>query len=267
MKTDMLRRGRTALMGLALMTGLLAAPALAQFPGGGGGPQGRFPFAVGSVSTVDSGAGTITLTSQFGGGAQTIKVGSGAQIVTLTTIAVTDLKVGDKIAVQGVPTGITTSAITAGDPPAGLPGMGGGPRGGNGGQTAGANTAGTAAAQSFATATGTIKVLPTTTDPHLTLSLGTDTQLFLKIANGAKVSKYNSLTLADLKSGDQIMAAGQFGADGVLTVTTVAVNLPQRGGPGGFGGPGRPNGNQGGGGFGGPGGPPPGAPNDAPPTQ
>ena len=278
MKTDTLRRGRAVLAGLTLMTGLttglttglLAAPTLAQFPGGGGGGfpgggggggfQGRPPFAAGAVSAVDSGAGTITITPQFGGnGPQTIRLDSSTQIVALAVVTVTDLKVGDKIAVQGIPTGITASSVTVGDPPAGLPGMGnGGPRGGGGGNGGGGNGGGgAAAAPSFATATGTIKVLPTATDPHLTLSLGPDVQLFLKVADGAKVTKYTVVRLSDIKTGDRIMAAGQTADDGTLTATTVGVNLPQRGGfGGGFGGGRGQRGNNrgGGGGFGGPGG-------------
>ena len=273
MNTDTLRRGHAVLAGLTLMTGLISAPAfaqpsihLAQFPGGGGGgfPGGggqfRPPFAFGAVSAVDTGAGTITITPQFGGnGPQTIRVDSSAQIVSLTTVAVTDLKVGDKIAVQGIPTGITATSVTVGDPPAGLPGMGGprpgGPGGGNGG--GGNNAPAANAPQSSASATGIIKVLPTAADPHLTLTIGTDVQLFLKIADGAKVSKYTTLKLSDIKVGDKITAAGQTADDGTLTATTVGINLPQpqfgRGGFGGGFGGGR-RGNRGGGGFGGPGG-------------
>lgn len=284
MNTDTLRRGRAVLAGLAVMTAFAAAPALAQFGGGPGGPGGGFggpgggrggfggrpPFALGTVSSVNSGAGTITLTPQFGGnGPQTIKVDPSAQIVTQTDAAVADLKVGDKIAVQGIPTGITASSLTVGDPPAGLPGAGGfgGPRGGFGGGGNGpGGNGGAPASQSFATATGTIKALPTGTNSHLTLSLGSDVQLFLKVAAGAKVTKYTTVRLADIKTGDRIIASGQTADDGTLTASTVGVNFPAGGfGGRGFGGGGmRGNrrggggggfGGGGGGGFGGPGGP------------
>jgi len=269
MNTDKFWEGRAWLVGLGLVTALAVTPALAQGPpdngGGGGGFQGgrpnRPPFAFGTVSSVDTGAGTITITPQFGGnGPQTIKLDGAAQIVTQTSAAVSDLKVGDQIAVQGVPTGITASAVTVGEPPTGLPGFGGpggfgGPRGGgNGGNRAG----GGAAQQGFAAASGTIKALPTKSDPHLTVTLGPDVQLFLKMADGATVTRYTAVKLADLKVGDRILATGQTGDDGTLTASAVGVNLPQRGGfggggfgGGGFGG-GRPNGRRRGGGFGGP---------------
>lgn len=221
-----------------------------QGPGGPGGFPGRSPFAVGTVSAVDANAGTITITSQSGGGngggsSQVIKVYSDAQFVTQSEIAVADLKVGDQIQVSGVPTGITVAQFTVGSAPSGLPGIGGvrsggfgGPRGGGnpvGGSNAGGN-AGTTA-PSFATASGTIKALPTKADPHLTISLGADAQLSLKIADGAKITRYTTLKIADLKSGDRIMAAGQAAADGTLTVSSVGVNLPS---PSGSGWPGAP---------------------------
>ncbi len=311
MKTDTFRKGRAVVVGLTLMT-TLAAAALAQGPdpnapppggfgggpgggggfGGGRGGFGRAPFAFGTVSAVDANAGTITIASQFGGGnnSQVIKVGTDAQVVSQTDTTVADLKVGDQVQIQGVPTGITASQITAGTPPTGLPGMGGfggrrGGFGGPGGPGGGGNAAGAPnAAQGFATATGTIKALPTKTDPHMTISLGTDVQLYLKVADGAKITRYTALKLTDLKAGDRIIATGQPGADGTLTASAVGVNMPmmQGGfGGGGFGGPGGGFGGRGGrnrrggGGFGGPngggggpnggggfGGPPPPSPND-----
>lgn len=254
----------SAFAATALVALSLGAPVLAQGPGGGagggggfGGPR-RMPFAMGAVTNMDAAAGTITITPQFGGnGPQTIKVGSDIQITTLTTVAVADLKVGDQIAVQGVPTGITATQIIAGTAPAGLPGGGGGgPRGGGPGGNGGGNAAAGAASQSYALATGTIKTLPLTATDPLVISMGTDVTLSLTVPTTAKVSKYNTLALGSVKVGDQVMAAGQAADDGTFTATSVGVNLPMNnGGPGGFGGRGGGRGRRGGGGgFGGPGG-------------
>ena len=280
----------SALIASALVGLALAAPAFAQNPpppggpppGGGFGGQRRMPFAFGTVSAVDKAANTITISTQ-NGDSQVIKVGTDAQIVTQQAVKVEDLKVGDKVTIQGIPTGITASQITVGDPPAGLPGpggFGGGGRGGaNGGPGGGGNAAGPQV-QGFATGTGQITALPTATDKqHLTVSLGPDATLYLKLADGAKLTRYATVTLDGINTGDRIIARGQTGDDGTLTATMVGVNMQmggggfggggfggggrRRGGGGGFGGPG--GGPGGPGGFGGPGGPPPPADGGAPP--
>lgn len=280
MKTQKLRQGCTVLASLTLMTIALAAASVAQAPndpgglppnqngrpagpppGGFGGPDrggnngrsgsdragfpGRPPFASGTVSAVDVNAGTITITSQLGGNSssQVITVGSAAQLITQFEVAVADLKVGDQVQIQGIPTGITVSQLTAGQPPFGLPGAGGfgpgglgGPRGGgNGGaRLSPASSTIRAAAPSFATANGTILALPTKADPPLALSLNAEIQISLKIADGAKITRYKTLKIADIKNGDQIMATGQNAADGTPAISTVGVNLVLRDG---FGGP------------------------------
>ena len=210
---------------------------------GFGGPnQGAAPFVGGIVTAVDADAGTLTVTAQ-GSASRTIKVAPDAQITTQQSIQVSDLKVGDKISVRGVPSGLTASLLTAGQPPAGLPGAGGfsgGRAGGNnGGGNASSTESGTSAVQSFATASGTIKTLPSKTDAHLALTLGQDAILYLKIAEGAKFTRYTTVALSGIKAGDRLVAMGQTGDDGVLTASIIGVNLTS-GGPagGGFGGPG-----------------------------
>jgi hypothetical protein len=231
-------------------------------PGGGGrggqfgGPGGRMPFAVGTVSGVDAANGTVTVQSQFGNGTQqTIRLAQGATVVTQAVVAVSDLKVGDRVQVQGVPTGITASSITAGEMLQMMPGFGGGPGGGPQGNNAnGQNrTRGGAAQQAaFASATGKI----TSVEP-LTIALGGGVSLTVELAQSARVTRVTTVGLDSLKVGDRVMASGQAGDDGTFNATTVAVNVEMPGG--GFGGPG--GGFGGGRGFGGrgggPGGPPP----------
>jgi len=238
-----------------LVSPLLQPVAKAQAPGGGGGGNRggnrRAPFAFGTVSAVDTGAGTITVTSQFGGGTQTIQTQGTTQIVSQAAAQVSDLKVGDKVQVQGIPTGITASALSIGASPfANLGGNGGAPppAGGNGG---GAPPA-PAAPQSFAMAAGTV----TSTNP-LTVKVSDSVSLTLKMDPTAKVTKYTPVNLSAIKVGDQIVGLGQTGADGSLAATTVAVNVDMSamgmgGGRGGMGGGGFGGGRGGmGGGFGG----------------
>ena len=263
------RAGAIALLGAAaLLSGPIFAPAAqAQGPQGGfggpgggpggfGGPGGggfnrRPPFAFGTVSAVDAGAGTITVASRFGGGSQTIQTQGTTQIVTQTAAAVSDLKKGDTIEVQGVPTGITASSVTIGQSP--LNGIGGGPGGPPPGiPGGGASASGTIPATASATAKGTV----TSTSP-LTISLSSTASLVLKMDANAKVTKYATVPLSSIKVGDRVMSLGTANDDGSFAATTVAVNMDMgaMGGRGGFGGGGYGGRNRrGGGGFGGPGG-------------
>ncbi len=96
-----------------------------------GGFGGRAPFVAGTITGGNRNTGVLSISSQFGGGNQTINVTRNTQFATQTTVTVADLNVNDQIQVQGVPTGITASSITAGQMPE-LPGGGmGGGSGGN----------------------------------------------------------------------------------------------------------------------------------------
>ncbi len=273
-------------LGLAalLFTPFLQTQVRAQGPQGNGGGLGggpgnrRPPFAFGTVTAVDAGAGTITLSLQFGGGTQTIQTQGVTQITTQVAAKVSELKVGDQIQVQGVPTGITASSLTIGQSPfpTGGPGAGpGGPGAGPGGPGGGPQPGSGVPAPSYATASGTI----TATSP-LTISLSPTASLTLKMDAGAKVTRYSTLALSGIKVGDRVMGLGTTGDDGTFTATTVAVNVNMGGQGGGFGG--RGFGGRGrsgfsgrnggpGGGQGGPqgGGPPPpaGDPGPPPPAQ
>ena len=267
-----------AMLGAAafILTPLLAPAAQAQGPQGGGfggpggfrggpggGGQGGFrrpPVAFGTVTAIDAGAGTITIASRFGGADQTIQTQGTTQIVSQTAASVSDLKKGDKIEVQGVPTGITASALTIGQSPlSGLGGPGGGPGGPGGGFGGGPGMQG---APAMASATGIV----TSVSP-LTISLSSTASLTLKMDPSAKVTKYTTVPLSSIKVGDSVMGIGTANDDGSFAATTVALNMNLGGmgqgrggfgrggsygrGGGGFGGP------RGGGGFGGFGGPPP----------
>ena len=268
-----------ALAGLGLVTllfsPLLQTQAVAQAPqdngggpggpppGGFGGPGGGFgnrrpPFAFGTVTAVDAGAGTITLSSPFGGGTQTIQTQGATQITTQVAAKVSELKVGDQIQVQGVPTGITASSLTIGQSP--FPA--GGPGGGPGGPGGGPGGPGVAPAPSYATASGTVATLS-----PLTITLSPTASLTLKMDANAKVIRYTTLALGGIKVGDRVASQGTTGDDGTFSATSVAVNVDMGGrGQGGYTGRGRGGfGRRGGQGQGGPqGGGNPGPP---PPAQ
>lgn len=275
----------SALTGFMLCGTLLANVASAQdppatqqggqpgAPGGGrgqgrNGGQGRGPggfgggnMTMGTITGGDLNSGLITVASQFGGGVTNIRVNPNTQIMSQVTISVADLKVGDQVQVQGIPASITANTISAGETPAFLQG-GGRNRGAQPGAAAGApganpngqppngqpNANTPPQPQAFATATGKV-----VSKSPLTISLGNDISVTLKLAQNTKITKLMPVTIASLKVGDTVMAAGQTEADGSFTATGIGVNLANgRGGPGGFGG--GFGGRGGGAGFGGPGG-------------
>ena len=215
--------------------------------GGPGGFAGRQPTLSGTVTGGDRAAGTITITPAFGGTAQTIKVSPTTKYAAQSLVAAGALRVGDEVQVQGVPTGITTTSITAGQMPDFLR-PGGSSAGGRNGGAAGAGAdangrnaqAGNGAnqdptqapPQAFASATG--RVIATS---PLTIELSNSVSIILKVSGDTKVTKINTATFDSLKVGDMLLAVGQADAAGVFTATGIGVNMNQGGfGRGAFGG-------------------------------
>lgn len=197
-------------------------------PGGGGSPFSttRMPFALGTITAVNAGAGTITVRSQFGGELRTIKITTATDITARVEAKVSDLKVGDTVQVRGVPTGITASQISAGDaaapdPMMGAPMMGGNPMGGGtfgqGRPNGVAEPGGPGAA--YAQASGKIIALT-----PLTIALPGGVSVTLTAAPNAKISRTVSEKIGSLKVGDTVMASGQPAADGSLAATRLRVN-------------------------------------------
>lgn len=307
MKRNAIVRSALVLSGILLSAPLWAqAPDNAPPPSGQGGPGGGFGrggggggrggfggrFAFGVVSAVDTSAHTITLTPRSGGSDQVIQMGAGASVVTQTPTTVGSLRVGEQVRVSGIPTTITASQIVAGSLPNGLGGPGGGgPGGGFGGQGGGPGgqfggpgsgpggqnggfrngRGGPGGGPGFGggagTSTMTITASVLSLNP-LTLMAPDNTSITLKMASDAKISRLSTMKLGGVKVGDQILATGQTGDDGVFTAATVADNLDMGGmmGRGGMGGGGRYNGmggrNRGRGGQNG--GPPPAGDSTAP---
>ncbi len=255
-----------AAFALLVMTNFaLAQNPAATAPGGAGGParvagqgrnggQGRGGGSrnvMGTITGGDMKAGTMVISSQFGGGSQTIKVNPDTKFTTQQTVTIGSLRAGDQVQVQGVPAVITASSITAGELPDFLQN-----NRNRGGRGAAAATSGAAAAdpsvidpnnppQPTASATATGKVV--STNP-LTIVINTNVTIILKLASGVKITKLSSVPFSSLKVGDKLIASGTTDPDGTFTATGVGVNLDMGGrGMGAFGG-------RGGGGQGGQGG-------------
>jgi hypothetical protein len=202
------------------------------------------PFVVGTVLEVGEKQKMIAVSSSFGGDEQMIRVSDTTKIVTQKEAKVAELKPGDQVQVQGMPSGITANSLTIGEAPDFMRMFVPGGRGGGGARGQGGPGQPPPA---FASASGKVKAVS-----PLTVAVNDTVTVVIKVAPDARVQKITPIALGAIKENDRIMAAGQQDNEGVLNATLVAVNFG--GGMfGGFGGP-RP------GGAPGPGGPPAGGP-------
>jgi hypothetical protein len=149
-----------------------------------------------------------------------------------------DLKPNDTVVVSGLPTVIRASEIEFGGPPPVVLGGGGGNRGGGGaaGQGRGGPVLG---AESGARATGTV----VTTRP-LVIMLPGSIRLNVAADPSTRVTRMVKATLADLKTGESVIATGQPDNIGGIVAMRLDVGVELRGGFGGGGGGGgrRPEG-------------------------
>ena len=209
--------------------------------GQGPGGFGNLPFVMGTVAEVGQTQKMIAVNSSFGGDERIIRVTDQTKLVTEREVKVSEIKVGDQLQVNGVPTGISARSVTVGEAPEffRMPGQrqGGGDRGGQPGR-------GGQMRMTFAAASGKV----TSVNP-LTIALDDNVSVVIKMASDGTVRKIVPVTLATIKEGDRIVAGGTMDGEGVLNATAVGVNMG--GGMGGmfgmpFGGFGGPGGNRGG---------------------
>lgn len=170
---------------------------------------------VGTVKSVDYSAGTITVTTPDGTTGDVV-VGK-STIYTQATVAITSLKVGDTVAVQGVPTNILAETVFDGDlskiypaPPA--------PPTGSTDSKSTSTTAPPPTGQANATG-AVLSVSP------LSVNLGDGVSLTIETASTTKITKLTTESLDDVKAGDSIVAFGTL-TDGDLDAGVIAINLP-----------------------------------------
>lgn len=197
-------------------------------PGGNGpGPQMmRFEFAVGAVQAVNAANRTLTVKSSFGGAVMIVKVPAQVSIVTQQATTIADLKVGDLVQIQGAASGIAASSLTVGQPPA--PGGGRSAGAGMPSPAAFAGMMPSVAMESMAPqvqARGRVSALQ-----PLTLGFGNGGSLIVTVKPDARVMRITTMTLAEVKAGDQVQATGPLGQDGVLTADSISVNFGPIGG-------------------------------------
>ena len=217
-------------------------PPQGQGPFGGpdqrmGGFMANGPFVVGTVAEVGQTQKMIAVTMPFGRNERIVKVTDKTKMVTQRDAKVSELKVGDQVQVSGVPTGIRASSVTIGDAPGFFSAMMPGRRPGM--ANAGGQPQQNPWQMSFASASGKV----TSVSP-LTVALDNQVSLTIKMAPDARVQKIAPVALSAIKEGDRIMAVGKTDSQGILSATSIGINMGMGGGMfGGFGGgPGRTRG-------------------------
>ncbi|MGO8673106.1 MAG: hypothetical protein ACLQVD_17325 [Capsulimonadaceae bacterium] len=231
------------------------APAAPALP-----PRGPMtpPFAFGTVKSVDVVGNTIVLTTPRGD-TTTINVTPTTRIQGRTAIKVGDLKTGETIMVNGVPTGITANTITLNDaystPAAPRPAVAGSSTGATPTPAPVANTA-----PPIANASGTVTSLK-----PLTISLNDSSSLVIKLSDTVQVQHIGLETIKDIAVNDWLTVNGRPTGNGSLDAGNINVNMSPRMGPrmpgpmgltpGAPGAPGSGGPMVGAGPFGGPGGP------------
>ncbi|MDQ1532653.1 MAG: hypothetical protein QOF28_414 [Actinomycetota bacterium] len=235
-----------ALFGIRTASGNKAAATPAANNGGtqtqGLGPSGsqRRPGTAGTISSISG----STLTVKGADGTSTdVNTTSATTVTKSATGALSDVKVGDHVSVNGTGTStqiaaqrVTDTGSTA--PTNGLQGgrPGGGGGFGNGGPPNGGNGSGT---NTFAGASGTVKSISGST---LTLQTSTGTTVTATTSSTTTVSITTPSTVSALAVGDQVLVVGST-SNNVVTATSIREGSVGggffRGGPGGGnGGPG-----------------------------
>lgn len=202
---------RMGMFPVVALAALLATPGVwAQTRGQGRGGM------MGTVSKVDAAAGTLELSSRRGG-TRSFTVPASAVVLRQVSATASDLKVGDTIAVVGLPRQIDARSVEVGVDALPRPRFGGagrranaapGGRGGRLGRMAGLRVQGTVSA----------------TSPQLTLKLQDGSTVQVNHSTDTRFQRIAKSTLADLKAGENVRVMTEPGGS---TITAVIV-VPER---------------------------------------
>jgi hypothetical protein len=231
---------------------------------GGGFGGGNFrPGAAGTIQSIDG--STLTLNDTRTNTTQKVTTSSSTRVAVSKTATVSDIKKGDRLIVTGTTSGSTITATNVND--SGTAGAFGGFRrnGTNGGENGGANGGqngapgtgggfgggggngggfgGGAGNGNFAT--GTVQSV---SGNNITLQSRGGTTMTVVVNSSTKITKTESGSLSDLKTGDTVVVIGSQSSDGSIAATAISEGRGFGGGFGRFGQGGGANGNAAGGG-------------------
>jgi len=225
----------------------------------GPGANGRGPGGQGAAGTISSINGSsISLTATNGKKTTVVTSGSTAVDEALSG-SLTDVKVGDHVAVMGSTSGTTVIAQQITDsgtktlpgppggangqqsgPPSGSSGQQGGPPSGSsgrqGGPPSGASSPGAGGGRP------TVGTVESTDGSTVTVKTSSGSTVTVTTSSSTKVMVIKTGALSDLKVGDRIVVSGTT-SDGTITATTIRTgSAGLGGGPGGGSGPAGGNG-------------------------
>ena len=203
-----------ALALLALNAAALAAPAHPDASRGAGG-SGHSPALTGTITSIDTAAGTITVTPASGT-ASVIALTSSTEIVGHETIAASAIALGDTLEVAGIP--LTLQATSILDNHLSSPT----PTGGTTGTTpsGGGSTPGTSAAP----VSGTLRVMGVVTalSPPV-IEVDSSFSIALSVTSSTTFAEVLPLTAAQLTAGETVRAVVVKGSTGTLTAVRLDV--------------------------------------------
>jgi hypothetical protein len=216
------------LAGLILLIGATMAPALAAPRGN----PGRMETLTGTVTAVDTTAGTVTLQYRSRGLAPaiTLTVSATTPIILHSVVGPAQLLVGDNIQVAGIPIVLNAQAIKAGvDVRTGITPP---PTPTNGGTTGGTTGTGGTTTPTLlpiagASAAGTIKTIDPTTH-QLTVVLADNTTIItVNVPADLQINRTDKVDLTGVKVGDLANATVLVqGRTGLATLTALEVMAP-----------------------------------------
>lgn len=215
-------------------------------PGGFGGPGGR---GGGNAGTIASISGSSLKMTTLDGKTVGVTTSESTTVTVLSTGALTDVKVGDNVRVNGTLSGTTIAAEAITDsgtsPLTDLPG--GGFPGGNGaapptGVGRAQNGAGTAngtpppngaappdGGRGFRGGGGTTGVVKTFGSGTFTVTTSDGSTVTVTTTSATAVTLVKAAGFSTLKVGDEIQVTGTTGSDGTIAATTIRAGaLPAR---------------------------------------
>lgn len=183
-------------------------------PGGSGGPRGS--LISGTITAIDTTAGTITVTPASGT-ASVIALTTSTNLVGHDTIASSAIAVGDTLDMSGIPVSIQAASIVDDHLPAPS----------SSSSSTGSSSSSSTAASGDAPMPGSLRVrgVVTALSPP-TITVNDSLSITLAVTSSTTFSEVVTLTASQLETGDTVTALVSKSSTGTLTAIQVDVTPP-----------------------------------------